>query len=297
MLSRWVRVFDGPAALLRAIHLWYIGNQVQGATGLPAVPVRLRQSRLPLFCRPGTSDFTTLREIYVWNEYSAAREFIKGPIRTVIDCGSNVGFSIVYFNHLWPDARIVGVEPDPENFEISRQTLAPLVDSGHVKLFRCFVGGSARTATFDFSNGGSDCIRLKDIAGTEPAAGPAVQTAQVMTLSQLMSDNAMERIDVLKLDVEGSEKELFESGGDWVGRTRYIVVELHDDLTADWACQCLSAHGVRCKVLLWAPKFLGMSLLWLELESAGASVQDGPAIDQPAAPDVNLTDSHVALSL
>jgi hypothetical protein len=46
-----------------------------------------------------------------------------------------------------------------------------------------------------------------------------------------MLENGLEQIDILKIDIEGSEKELFESDYDyWLSRTKILIIELHDRL-------------------------------------------------------------------
>src|SRR5271169_1281292 len=41
----------------------------------------------------------------------------------ILDCGSNIGMSILYFKNLYPDARILGFEPDPDTFGMLRRNV------------------------------------------------------------------------------------------------------------------------------------------------------------------------------
>jgi len=82
---------------------------------------------------------TLFREIFVKHSY-----YIQGmpPTGRIVDCGSNVGFSVLYFRALYPKHRIVSFEPNPEAFEFLRWNCQ---DKGHqVELHDAAVGPTAR---------------------------------------------------------------------------------------------------------------------------------------------------------
>ena len=51
-----------------------------------------------------------------------------------------------------------------------------------------------------------------------------------MTVDKLMEQYSCDYIDILKMDIEGAEKEVFETSGSWIDRVRTIIVESHDRL-------------------------------------------------------------------
>ena len=70
-----------------------------------------------MFIRGGSTDFVALKQIFVQGEHSYL-EHIRHRPRVVLDAGANVGFSSVYFNLLFPTARIYALEPDEDNYNM-----------------------------------------------------------------------------------------------------------------------------------------------------------------------------------
>lgn len=52
--------------------------------------------------------------------------------------------------------------------------------------------------------------------------------AQGITVDKIMADFDLERIDLLKLDIEGAEKDVFDHSQSWISRVGAIAVEVHD---------------------------------------------------------------------
>jgi FkbM family methyltransferase len=64
---------------------------------------------------------------------------------------------------------------------------------------------------------------------TEQRAAESTNEVSAITMEDILRKLAVSRIDLLKLDIEGSERELFSTdAGAWLDRVEYIVVELHD---------------------------------------------------------------------
>ena len=65
--------------------------------------------------------------------------------------------------------------------------------------------------------------------GIDPRAA-AEEQVPVLTIDDLLVQEGVDPatpIDLIKCDIEGAERELFECGGPWLSRTRVMVVELH----------------------------------------------------------------------
>ena len=73
----------------------------------------------------------------------------------IIDGGSNIGMSILYFKQLYADARIVGFEPDPEVFKLLEENIAQNHIEG-VTVSNTGLGAETGLASFvpDHSAGG-----------------------------------------------------------------------------------------------------------------------------------------------
>jgi FkbM family methyltransferase len=132
------------------------------------------------------SHILLLEAIFLDGDYAIAPR--RAP-HTIVDLGSNIGLSLLYFRLRFPDARLIGVEPDPQAFALLERN-APGVTLHHAA-----VGTEDGTATF-WSAPGAVASSLHH---THDAQQPV--EVPVRTLDSLVS----EPIDILKLVVEGSE--------------------------------------------------------------------------------------------
>jgi FkbM family methyltransferase len=113
----------------------------------------------------------------------------KRPPRTIVDLGSNIGLSILYFRLRFPDATIIGVEPDPAAFALLER------NAKGATLHHAAVGDRDGSATFWSAPGAVASSLHRTHDAQQPVEVP------VRTLDTLVH----EHIDILKLVVEGSE--------------------------------------------------------------------------------------------
>lgn len=178
----------------------------------------VRVSGIPLHFRKNSSDLEVFRQIFVKREYQNCN--LKGEMpKVIIDAGCNNGFSMAYFKSKYPDATIIGVEPDKSNFLMAQKNTASL--SG------VFLENKAlwyETSTVQLRDTGKG-----DYAFSIIHHGEVVSTVDTITMDGIMSKYKLDVIDILKVDIEGAEKEIFTSGDNaWLGKVRCIIIELHD---------------------------------------------------------------------
>ena len=68
------------------------------------------------FLRNKSSDFDAFRGVILWNEYSSVLGCNAYNVKYIIDAGANIGFTSLYFNRHFPNANIIAIEPDNNNF-------------------------------------------------------------------------------------------------------------------------------------------------------------------------------------
>lgn len=162
-------------------------------------------------------------EIFVQGEYDVAD---PGPVRRILDCGSNIGISVLYFAARYPHAEITCFEADPVKGRLLARNVEQNDLSDRVTVIQKAVGGAEGTAElhFDARDPGSLTSSLvREHRDSTPV--------EVTTLSQHVRDG----VDLVKLDVEGSEldvlRELAESAA--LERVRQLLVEVHHNVTHD----------------------------------------------------------------
>lgn len=193
---------------------------------LADVPTRLVGIRIPGFAhrfyfRRNTSDRFIVRQIFRSREYDCLDS--NQPIRFFVDGGGNIGATSVYLLTKFPEARAIVIEPDDTNREVCLRNLGPFLD--RIEIVPRALWSESAPLHFCRSSVG---------AGQESAISVATcqngETADIegITLDDLFKRIDVSTVDLVKLDVEGAEEEIFGKGSlKWLGRTRNIVIELH----------------------------------------------------------------------
>jgi len=181
-----VRLFVAPFALLLAPRLGLAGRLHV------SVSISAFGRRAPCTVAHFTQ-LLLLEAIFVDGDY--AIEPLREP-ETIVDLGSNVGVSIVYFRLRFPQARIVGIEPDLAAFALLQRNAQRLPN---VAVYNAAVADRDGTATL-WSAPGATASALEH---THEAQRPV--HVPVRTLNRLLDDAGVEHVDILKLVVEGSE--------------------------------------------------------------------------------------------
>jgi FkbM family methyltransferase len=199
------------------------------------IPVRLRCLDGPLLARPGSTDRLVIEEIFRDGEYEP---ILGWCFRSVLDCGANAGFFAAYAQSRAGDTlrRYVGVEPDPDAFELLTEIIRIRGLSDISTLLQVAVSAEDGTAAFDTA-GESWGHRLSDQGDLQ---------VQTLSVNSILDRASLAEVDLLKLDIEGGEKQVLESWPTWRRRVRCLVVELHDfwdPLDYDWFAACARASG------------------------------------------------------
>jgi FkbM family methyltransferase len=178
--------------------------------------------RHSLLFRPRTSDLQVLHQVLVERQYSCFDDL--ADVGLVLDLGANVGYSSAYFLSRHPDCFVIAVEPDGDNFAILENNLMPY--AGRYRAVRGAVWPEPTTLYFDAqtAHAGEEWGRRvgRDAPGaTAPVDGIDIDSLVAMT--------DYESISILKMDVEGAEREIFARNfSNWLDRTENIAVEIHD---------------------------------------------------------------------
>ena len=162
-------------------------------------------------------------EIFVQGEYSIDD---PGHVTTILDCGSNIGVSVLYFTQRYPAATVTSFEADPLKAKLLATNVEANGLAGRVAVVAKAVGSSEGTAEFHYDELDPGSLTSSLLRGHRDST-----TVEVTTLSQHVRDG----VDMLKLDIEGSEldalEELERSGA--IARVRQILVEIHHNVTED----------------------------------------------------------------
>jgi FkbM family methyltransferase len=203
-------------------------RRLRAAQGeLRPVPLHARHSLYPVLCRPHTSDADVFQQIFIEREYSCLDDLRR--VDFVVDCGANVGYSTAYFLSRFAGATAIAVEPDPGNFELLRQNLAPFGD--RVTLVRGGVWSRSCDLVLSGEKYGDGREWSRQVR--ECRAGETPQMRGV-DIGSLLEAAGKKSISLLKIDIERAEATVFASNyAHWIGQVDNIVIELHDRTCED----------------------------------------------------------------
>jgi FkbM family methyltransferase len=163
----------------------------------------------------GPADLATVGEVLVDDLYDVPG---VDDARVILDLGSHIGTSIVFFRQRHPRAEIHGFEPDPGSFEMLQANVGALegvsIDARAVAAGR----GMARL------HSSPNSLASSLIAGD----GDPV-SVRTIGLDGIIEELGLDRIDLLKIDVEGAEYDVL-ANATRLGIVRAIAGELHPGL-------------------------------------------------------------------
>ena len=205
------------ANLKRAHHGWSsLANRVIGTA---PDNVRLHfSSSIPFWYRPGTTDLLVLEQVFLDGEYRV-EPIERESIRYIVDLGSNIGVTAMFWAQRYPNARMVLVEPDPDNFRLLQCNTAAFRD--RCVLLKVAVSDQRGETSFFRSDReyGHSIIQ-----GDDSLSEIQVKT---MTVSDILSAAQFPRVDLLKMDIEGGEQIVMPTIRTWLFAPRYLIAELH----------------------------------------------------------------------
>lgn len=170
-----------------------------------------------LSIRKGTSDHYVFRDIFLFGEF---RLPVDIQPKLIIDAGAYIGLSALYYSNKYPSAKIIAIEPEDTNFEmLTRNT------ESNPNIQRVNAGVWSSNANLRISNKSSEkwAFTVEEVPDGQPFDIRAV------TIDSVLENSGFDTIDVLKIDIEGSEKEIFSKNAEkWLPRVNVLVLELHD---------------------------------------------------------------------
>lgn len=139
----------------------------------------------------------------------------KRPL--IVDCGANIGASVLWFTARYPEAQIVAVEPSPENFALLAKNCAGI----DVDLRQAGIGPADGIAWMNNPDGEAGCVI------NDSHDGISIDIVSLATLLSSMPGSDCSPF-LLKVDIEGAEKSLFAGPASELDKFPLIVVEPHD---------------------------------------------------------------------
>ena len=176
------------------------------------------EKKYDLTIRENTSDLTVVIDVLKKEQYKPLTTLEN--VNTIIDAGGNIGCTSIYLAQKYPNAKIYTIEPDKDNFNVlvkntkKYKNIIPINKGlwGENKILEIVNNGLGEWGiqTFETEN-----INQENVIET-------------ITMTDLMNQYNINTIDILKIDIEGAEKNVFSYNYEWLKKVRQFSIELHD---------------------------------------------------------------------
>ncbi|MEY4573240.1 MAG: hypothetical protein RLZ10_2524 [Bacteroidota bacterium] len=203
------------------------------SSGLIQANILINKRPYKIILRKNTSDIKVFQMVLVDEEYKLSKDHLlkkskKAPV--IIDAGSNIGLTSIYYFAFMPDAKIISIEPNLSNFAIQEinikiNGLKNTVLLNKALWFReenLFISKKFR----DNQHWSSQ------VMSSEHMDSFRSESVTTITLNDIAEQFRLTHIDLLKMDIEGSEKYLYEDQK-FVelinSHVSAVVIEIHDE--------------------------------------------------------------------
>jgi FkbM family methyltransferase len=177
----------------------------------------------PLFLRLRSSDVTLLRSILIESELELP---LEAPPRVIVDAGANVGFASIYFANKYPESTIIAIEPERSNYDLLKKNSTQYKNIKTVNAALWAEEGQVQVVDRGLGSWAYQTCSLEEKTPYERSRG----IVSTVTMSSIMTNFGLKHVDLLKIDIEGSEKTVFEHSAGWLSRIGMIAIEVHEEL-------------------------------------------------------------------
>lgn len=187
----------------------------------------INNNLIEIFCRRyPSSDLGIMNQVFGNKEYEPVLElFNTEESLTIVDAGANVGFSSLFFKTAFPNSKILCLEIDDANFHLLQRNTSQNGFRDITTLKEALWKSNAFLEIKRDFRDKSECSYYVE-------ESPSDTSLTGHNLSHYLSAMNWQKIDLLKIDIEGAERYLFETNtlaDQILDNTRVLVIEIHDE--------------------------------------------------------------------
>lgn len=207
------------------------------------VSIQLPGCKDSILLRRHTTDVATFEQVFIDREYDLPIGDMSPKF--IIDGGANVGCASAFFARKFPQASIWAFEPDGSNYDILEKNGKRF---DNVTTMKAAIWSSDTYVEIGNPNDEKWAFRVQQASIDGPSR------IQALSIPSILKMAGADRVDILKLDIEGAEKDLFDgSSAQWIDRVGVIIIELHDWIRPG----CSDALSIATRGLNWERSQIG----------------------------------------
>ncbi len=218
-------------SILRSYYFRKNLNNISDTNSEGQITVYLKDD--PILIRTNSSDEEVYFQIFIEREYQFLLDLIQkylglNSVKVLLDIGANIGLTTRFLSDKIDFEVVYAIEPDPENFKQLELNLSRLNAQTHLINKAVW----SRLAYLEFSNfrdgkSWSKCVKESEVKKGESFSSTC--------LEEIIDNFEIESIDILKIDIEGSERSLLADPEQFIRAleiTKFLAIELHDEVVS-----------------------------------------------------------------
>ncbi len=176
----------------------------------------------PFHLRMPSSDVPTFHQIFIDEEYDFD---VENEPEVIVDAGANIGLTSIYFANKYPNAKIIAIEPEASNFEMLVKNTKKYEAIIPVQAALWNQNGKINLVDPGLGNWG---FMTLDAADSTEEDFDVCHAVDAITVDKILDMYELSKINILKIDIEGSEKEVMADSAPWIEKVDALIVELHE---------------------------------------------------------------------
>ena len=143
-------------------------------------------------------------------------------VKTIIDIGANIGIETKRLRKLFPNSKIISVEPDISNYKILELNTK---DDNNITILNKAIWN--KKTTLEIKNHFSNNSQTFYV--TEKKREETINEIDSLSIKDILNEQNLNSIDIIKIDTEGAEVKIFDESCDkWISSVKVIIVECPD---------------------------------------------------------------------
>lgn len=157
-------------------------------------------------------DLSIFNEIFWKRVYRIPDELLKNP-KVIVDLGAHIGFASIYYAMRYPNAKIYALEASSQNFNLlksnvqSFQNITPIQKAVYTQDGFILFDESGLSYNTKISDSGAE--------------------TEAVSVNTLLNQHGIDKVDLMKIDIEGAERDILGENNEWFAKTENIIIELH----------------------------------------------------------------------
>jgi len=186
--------------------------------------VKLKNTAEVVFRNRNINDLIVAGYVFLKKFHIPPFSLPDNPI--IVDLGSNIGFTIIDYKLTYPNAQILGVEMDRDNYQLCIKNTSAYPNVTVLNKAIWFENGTIQYN----SNVNNDSYSATSLS-SDKSTNDQLIGIESITIPDLLAMNNIKKVDFMKIDIEGAEVEIFKKGNlDWLNLVDSMHMEIHDRL-------------------------------------------------------------------